>query len=117
MITNYNTRAVSRRAGRFLVLAAALVAVRGAGAGTITLYTIGADSFGAPTGLNSMDPSSSSSVTNVQTPLGDGSIGFNGGLVYNNGLIYGIGNDNNGYASLFSFDVTGQNLANQSIDF
>jgi hypothetical protein len=106
MINNYNTLAVPRLLGRFLILAAALVAVRCAGAGSITLYAIGAASFGAPTDLNIMNPSLPSSVTNVQTPL-DGSIGFNGGLVYNNGMIYGIGNDNNGYASLLSLNNKG----------
>lgn len=116
MINDTKLQAAMRRAGCLLALAAAFSGARCARAGAL-LYTIGADPLGAPTSLNSMNGSSSSSVTNVQTPLGDGSIGFNGGLVYSGGLIYGIGNDNNNDATLYSFDTSGQNLTVQSFQF
>jgi len=116
MINVTKLQAAMRRAGSLLALAAAFSVAPCAHAGAL-LYTIGADLLGAPTSLNSMDPSSSSSVTNVQMPLGDGSIGFNGGLVYSGGLIYGIGNDNNNFATLYSFDTSGQNLTVQSFQF
>lgn len=100
---------------RFLLLAV-LAAVTQTASGT-TLYTIGADDFGAPTSLNSMDPGSAASVTIVQTPVGDGSIGFNGGLVFNNGLLYAIGNDSSGDAALYSLSTGGQGLTDISGDF
>src|SRR6516162_4108143 len=85
-----------------------VAAIAGTASGS-TLYTFGADGFGAPTSLNKMDPVSAASVTNVQTPVGDGSVGFNGGLVFNGGgLLYGIGNDSGGNATLYSFSLSGQ---------
>jgi hypothetical protein len=82
-----------------------------------TIYTFGADTFGAPTSLNSMNPSSSSSVTNVQTPVGDGNTGFNGGLVAYNNLLYAIGNDNNNFATLYSMGTNGGTVTSVSFDF
>jgi hypothetical protein len=87
-----------------------------------TLFTFNADTrpivgTGAPTSLNSMDPSSAATVNNVQTPVGSGDIGFNGGLVGVGGLLYGIGNDNLGNASLFSMGLDGLNLLNVNSDF
>ena len=96
--------------------AAALMFCGIANAGSL-LYTFGADGGGAPTSLNQMDPASAASVTNVQTPVGDGNTGFNGGLVGVAGLLYGIGNDSFGNATLFSFSNTGQNLTPVSSDF
>lgn len=81
------------------------------------LFTFGADSFGAPTGLNSLDPSSSSSVKDVATPLGDGNTGYNGGIVYAQGLLYAVGNDTNNYASIYSFTPFGTALTDVSSDF
>lgn len=105
---------------RFTALAGAVLAMvavaRTADAGPL-LYTFGADTFFGPTSLQRMDPNSSSSVTNMATPLGDGSIGYNGGIVYANGLLYAVGNDSNGNASIYSFDVFGQNLSLFSSDF
>jgi hypothetical protein len=85
-----------------------------AGAGAL-LYTFGGDfvspgATGAPDSLNRFDPSSAASVTGVQTPVGNGSIGFNGGLVAAGSLLYAIGNDSNGSATLYSMDANGQNL-------
>ena len=106
-----------------LLLAAALMAGNAATAeaGTL-LYTFGGDfvslnANGTPDSLNSMNPSSVASVTNVQTPVGDGSIGFTGGLVAVNYLLYGIGNDNNGAATLYSMKPNGQNLTAVSSSF
>ena len=66
-----------------LVLLPALFAT--AGHASSLLYTFGGDftspgAFGVPDSLNSMN-ASAASVTNVETPVGNGSIGFNGGLV------------------------------------
>lgn len=90
-------------------------------AGTL-LYTFGGDFVsqpptGIPDSLNRMDPASAASVSNVQTPVGDGSIGFTGGLVAVGNLLYGIGNDNLGNASLYSMDTNGQNLTAVSSGF
>ncbi len=87
-----------------------------AGAGPL-LYTFGADAFFGPTSLQRMDPNSASSVTDLATPLGDGNTGYNGGIVYANSLLYAVGNDSNGNASIYSFDVFGQNLSLVSSDF
>jgi hypothetical protein len=101
----------TRSAVLFCLLASAQTA------GADTLLTIGADTFSAPTSFNSMNTNSAASVTNIQTPLGDGNTGFNGGLVFDNGLVWGIGNDNNNFATLYSFDIHGQNVTSQSFDF
>ena len=87
-----------------------------ANAGSL-LYTFGADGLGAPTSLNRMDSASAASVTDVQTPVGDGNIGFNGGLVGVASLLYGIGNDSFGNATLYSFTDTGQGLTTVSSNF
>lgn len=92
-----------------------------ASAGSL-LYTFGDDftsqiANGAPTSLNSMDPASAASVTNVQTPVGNGDTGFNGGLVGIGRLIYGVGNDSNNFATLYSFQTNGQGLTAISSDF
>lgn len=105
------SRSVCALAAPILILSAS------AGHAGVLLYTIGADPLGAPTSLNSLDPTSPASVTNVQTPVGDGSIGFNGGLVAVGGLLYGIGSDNNGIATLYSFQTNGQGLTPVSPDF
>jgi hypothetical protein len=107
---------------RLLLVASALAGYAAtAEAGTL-LYTFGGDfvslnANGAPDSLNRMDPASVASVTNVQTPVGDGSIGFTGGLVAANALLYGIGNDNNGVATLYSMQLNGQNLTAVSSAF
>src|SRR5581483_7247453 len=62
-------------------------------------------------------PASGASVTNVQTPVGDGSIGFNGGLVAANNMLYAIGNDSTGLASIYSFLTNGGGLAVLSSGF
>src|SRR5215469_1714831 len=106
-----------------LVLVAAAMASYTATAEAVTLlYTFGGDfvslnANGAPDSLNSMDPTSAASVTNVQTPVGGGSIGFTGGLVAVNYLLYGIGNDNSGVATLYSMQPNGQNLTAVSSAF
>jgi hypothetical protein len=94
---------------------------RSASAGT-SLFTFNADTrpvvgTGAPTSLNVMDPASAASVTNVQTPVGTGDTGFNGGLFGLNGLLYGIGNDSFGQATVYSMDVNGLNLLPVSTNF
>jgi hypothetical protein len=97
-----------------LCLAAALAGCAATGnAGT--LYTFGADFIslggsGAPDILNSMDPASAASVAAGLPPVGGGDLGFNGGLVAFGSLLYGIGNDSNGFATLYSMGTDGQNL-------
>ncbi len=92
------------------------------GHATTLLYTFGGDfvspgATGVPDSLNSMDPASAASVTNVQTPVGNGNTGFNGGLVSANGLLYGIGNDSNGFATLYSMHTDGTGLTAVVPDF
>jgi hypothetical protein len=92
-----------------------------ANAGTLSIWTFGGDfspsGNGAPDSLNAMSPASSASVTNVQTPVGDGNTGFNGGLVALNNLLYTIGNDSNGVATLYSLQATGTGLTPVSSGF
>ena len=102
---------------QWLCLALVLIASSVAGKASTLLYTFGGDSTGAPTSLNSMDPASAASVTAVQTPVGDGSTGFNGGLVAANNLLYGIGNDSNGVATLYSLQFSGLGLTPVSSGF
>lgn len=106
---------------RSLCLALAIGGVAGTG-NADTLYTFGGDfislgATGAPTSLNRMDPASAASVTNVQTPVGTGNTGFDGGLVAVNNLLYGVGNDNNNFATLYSFGTTGLALSSVSSNF
>lgn len=102
--------------GKAAAVVAMLAGSHVAVAGEI-LYTFGADGFGAPTSLNQMDPGSAGSVTNLQTPLGDGNTGFNGGIVYAGGQLFAVGNDSSGNASIYSFSTLGQNLTVTSSDF
>jgi len=99
----------------------AMLAFCGTGSASPLLYTFGGDFVtqftGAPTSLNQMDPASAASVTNILTPVGDGSIGFNGGLVGAGGLLYAIGNDSLGNATLYSFGTNGQGLTAVSSNF
>jgi hypothetical protein len=90
-------------------------------AGTL-LYTFGGDfispgATGVPDSLNSMDPASVASVANVRTPVGNGDIGFNGGLMFALGQMYTIGNDSNGFATLYSLQTDGLGLTAISSDF
>jgi hypothetical protein len=81
------------------------------------LYTVGADVNGAPVSLIGMDAANSPSVATIVTPLGDGSIGFNGGLVGVGSLLYGIGNDSGNLATLYSFTPAGGSLTALNSDF
>lgn len=72
-----------------------------------TLYTIGPDStMSWPTGFYSV---STGGTATWQFDLGDGSLGFNGGLAFNpfNNLFYAIANDSGGNSSLVSFSPWG----------
>src|SRR5579872_5907832 len=89
---------------------------------SVLLYTFGGDfvspgATGAPDSLNRMDPAFSASVTAVQTPVGTGDTGFNGGLVAANNLLYAIGNDSNGVATLYSIQTNGLGLSVVSSSF
>jgi hypothetical protein len=103
---------------RLLCFTAALAGCAATGnAGT--LYTFGGDfvslNNGAPDILNSMDPLGS--VVPGVSPVGGGNIGFNGGLVGLGSLLYGIGNDNNGFATLYSMGTDGLGLTAVSNQF
>lgn len=107
---------------RSLCLAAILGGIAQSGNAGPLLYTFGGDfvslgATGAPTSLNRMDPASAASVTDVQTPVGDGNTGFNGGLVGVNNLLYGVGNDSSNFATLYSFQTNGLGLSSISSDF
>lgn len=99
------------------VSAAFILGMFSSGAHASLLYTFAADGFGIPDSLNSMDPGSAASVANLQTPVGDQSIGFNGGLVLLNNLLYAVGNDSLGDASLYSMQKNGQGLTTVSSNF
>lgn len=108
--------------GVTLVLSSMLALCAATGQAGPLLYTVGGDftspgAIGVPDSLNSMDPASAASVTNVRTPVGNGSIGFNGGLVFANSLLYGVGSDSSGFATLFSFQTNGLGLTPVSPDF
>ena len=86
------------------------------------LFTFGGDFIspganGTPDSLNRTDPASAASVTDVQTPVGNGDTGFNGGLAAVNNLLYGIGNDSSGVATLYSLQTTGLGLTAVSSNF
>ncbi len=108
---------------RLVCLAWALGSCCGtASASAVQIYTFGGDftslnANGAPDSLNFMDPASAASVAAVLTPVGDGSIGFNGGLVSYSNLLYAIGNDSNGVATLYSMQTNGQGLTAVSSAF
>src|SRR6266536_311494 len=115
---------MNTKPGRAAPVALALVlgAFSAGGRASTLLYTFGGDftspgATGVPDSLNSMDPASAASVANVRTPVGTGDTGFNGGLVFTNGLLYGIGNDSNGFATLYSFQTNGLGLTAVSSDF
>ncbi len=108
--------------GAPVALAVVLAAIATPAHAGSLLYTFGGDfispgATGVPDSLNRMDAASAASVTNVRTPVGDGSVGFNGGLVFANDLLYTIGNDSNGFATLYSLQPDGLALATISSDF
>lgn len=75
---------------------------------TTSFYTISGDpsNFYVPDQFSSVDLNASS-VTTVAT-LGDGSLGFNGGLVLGpGGSLYAIANDSTGAGSLYSIQPDG----------
>ncbi len=77
------------------------------------LLTIGPDDpnsfFPVPRALTQLPTSAPVSATPVAT-LGDGSIGFNGGLAYDGSGLYAIGNDWSGASTLYSMTTTGASL-------
>ncbi|HKE27751.1 MAG TPA: PEP-CTERM sorting domain-containing protein [Bryobacteraceae bacterium] len=88
-----------------------------ANAGNI-LFTFGGSGLGGPqANLNSMNPPSAATVTDVNPLVGDGNTSFDGGLVFANNLLYGIGNDGGLFSTLYSFDLNGNNVTAVSTDF
>jgi hypothetical protein len=78
------------------------------------LFTIGPDAnpfFPVPRVLNQLPATSPVSAAPLAT-LGDGTVGFNGGLAYNSGnsLLYAIGNDSFGNSALYSMTTLGGGL-------
>jgi hypothetical protein len=95
----------------FLITWAAAIAAP-FGAHADALFTIGpdVDSFG-PRVLNQL-PKTAPVVAAPLATLGDGSIGFNGGLAYNtsSALLYSIGNDSGGDSTLYRMTTLGGSL-------
>jgi len=71
------------------------------------LYSIGPDNSGVPRSFNSI--SVPGNLATFLFNLGDGSLGFNGGLAFRptDGLFYAIANDGAGASSLVSFSGQG----------
>ena len=92
---------------KLLVAAAAAPVIAHAAA----LFTIGPDAGSVPRVLNQL-PTSAPVTASSQGSLGDGSIGFNGGLAYNtsNTLLYSIGNDSLGSSTLYRLTTLGGSL-------
>ncbi len=96
-----------------LLIAAAAVAVPVA-VHAATLFTIGPDAdplFPVPRVLNQLPATAPVTAAPLAT-LGDGSIGFNGGLAYNSGdtRLYSIGNNFLGDSALYSMTTLGGSL-------
>ncbi len=82
-------------------------------------YFLSDDGSGASRVLSSIQLSGGVVSANIFS-LGDGSVSFNGGLLYDpsSGLFYTIGNDQFGNSSLYSFSLSGANsLATVLSDF
>jgi MYXO-CTERM domain-containing protein len=75
------------------------------------LFTIGPDADFSPRVLNQLPKAAPVSASPLAS-LGDGSIGFNGGLAYDtsNAMLYAIGNDSQGGSALYSFTTSGGSL-------
>jgi hypothetical protein len=93
-----------------LITAAAAVALSFA-AHASALFTIGPDDAFSPRVLNQLPTTAPVSASPLAT-LGDGSIGFNGGLAYNtsNSMLYAVGNDSFGSSTLYSMTTLGGSL-------
>jgi hypothetical protein len=93
---------------RSLIALGFLLAVSGA---SLTaepfLFTIGPDNNFVPRSFTSISVDASS-VTSLFN-LGDGSLGFNGGLTFRptDGLFYAIANDGSGNSTIQSFSLAG----------
>jgi hypothetical protein len=72
------------------------------------LFAIGPDGVFTPRVLNQLPTAAPVSAAPLAS-LGDGSIGFNGGLAYSTGnaLLYSVGNDFLGNSTLYSFTTLG----------
>lgn len=91
-----------------LLIAAAIGISASTGALAGALFTVGPDSSFAPRVLNQL-PTVAPVTAAPLSSLGDGSIGFNGGLAYNTSgsLLYSIGNDSLGNSTLYRFTTLG----------
>lgn len=69
------------------------------------LTAISGDTNGIPRRVQGIDAGASTATT--VGDLGDGLVGFTGGLAYNGSLFYAIGNDSFGNSSLYSFTTPG----------
>jgi hypothetical protein len=108
---------VGRRPARGCTLFALLIASAAAVAVPVAaradaLFTIGPDAGFVPRVLNQLPATAPVGAAPLAT-LGDGSIGFNGGLAYHTGsaLLYAIGNDFSGGSTLYSMTTLGGSLA------
>ncbi len=94
-----------------LLLAVAFGVSASTGALAAALFTVGPDAASAPRVLNQLQTAAPVSAAPLAS-LGDGSIGFNGGLAYNTveSLLYSIGNDSSGYSTLYNLTTSGGSL-------
>lgn len=104
-LTMTNGSAGSRRRGAWpaVRLLTVLLAAAAANVSAATLVGISGDSFGVPRTPNSIDPAALTSTAG--TNLGDGSIGFTGGLAYDApaNVFYAIGSDSFGVSAFYSY--------------
>lgn len=97
-----------RRYGLTRLLALAAMALVPAW-GSAALLTIGPDDGFVPRVLTQLPTSAPISGTALST-LGDGSVGFNGGLASDGSGLFAIGNDSSGASSLYSMTAGGGSM-------
>ena len=96
----------SHRLTKWVALAALVLAPAW---GSAALLTIGPDSSFVPRELTQLPTSAPVAGTALAT-LGDGSVGFNGGLAHDGSGLFAIGNDSSGASTLYSMTTAGGSL-------
>jgi hypothetical protein len=96
----------SHRLTKWVALAALVLAPAW---GSAALLTIGPDSSFVPRKLTQLPTSAPVAGTALAT-LGDGSVGFNGGLAHDGSGLFAIGNDSSGASTLYSMTTAGGSL-------
>jgi hypothetical protein len=93
--------ALTRTIGRLAAGVALLMALAAPGTAGPLLTAISGDDFGVPRRVQTMDVGLA--ATSALGDLGDGSLGFTGGLAYNGSQFLLIGSDSDGNSSLYGF--------------